>query len=111
VSEIHELPYGERMLEAQTELLCESPYMSKSQFRALVTLNNRMPNVLDPLGYTFVSLSFRESDSLPLLIVKVRNDEGTWICFTNGRSFFNCVVIFLRKLAENRIAWRADKFC
>ena len=72
----------------------------------LVFVTNR----LDSQDLSYRGFSYKTSDWLGVLVVKVKDEEGGYVCFVNGRTLIECMVIFLRKLREDRVDWRVDKF-
>ena len=83
---------------------------TESQFRALYMLTNRMPNVMEDRGFTYDGFSWRPGIPLGILCVKVWYGDEPLVCFIRERDMVSATVILARMLAENRVAWKPDKF-
>lgn len=110
VSEERKVLFAEQVFQDWLEQRDFTPYFSTAQIKALVVLNERMPNVLEDRGLTFDGLSYRPGAPMSLLIVKASEAGEPLVCFINAKTFLNGIVIFLRMLSEERVPWKLDKF-
>jgi hypothetical protein len=85
-------------------------FLSRDDLLALWMLSEYAVNVLDSVNASYRGFTFREDIPLSLLVVKMRTDEGGFVCFVNGRGLAECAKVFFTKLEEDRVEWRVDQF-
>lgn len=67
-------------------------------------------NLLGPLGIHYRGHSLRERAALDLLVVKVTIEGEGKVCFVSGRTPISCMAVFLRRLEEDTVEWRPDRY-
>lgn len=60
----------------------------------------------DPL----TGFSFRQEERQGLLVVRRLREDVHEVCFINGRTFVDCVRIYVRKWLEDTLRWYPDRF-
>lgn len=107
---VQERSYAARLFDEWIERAGPHPWLSEAQIRALVCVNERLPNVLEDRGLVFRKLSWVDKVPNGLLMVKVTSSEGSFVCFLRARDMLTAFVLFTRKLGEGSIVWKVDKY-
>lgn len=85
-------------------------FVSREDIEALAMFVMYIVNLADAGGWLYRGHSFRMGVGLSTLVVKAMLDDTAVVCFVSGKTFVNCVRIFLRKLDEDVVEWRQDKY-
>jgi len=100
----------EQMFEDWLGAVPESVHWTKSQIKALIMLDDRMLNVLEPHGLGYDGFSWRPGIPYGTLCVKLTYDSMPYVSFVTGKSLSLCVAIFGRMLRESRLVIKPDRF-
>jgi hypothetical protein len=100
----------EQMFESWLETVPEHPDWTHSQIKALIMLDNRMLNVLEPHGLAYDGFSWRPGVPYGILCLKTTYQGEAYVTFITERSLSICVGILGRMLKENRLVLKPDKY-
>ena len=85
-------------------------FVSREDLRALSMFSVYLVNLADADGWVYDGHSFKVGAALGCLVIKATMDDAPVVSFISGRTFINCVKIFLRRLDSDTVEWRKDKF-
>lgn len=84
--------------------------MSRDDIRSLFLFGHYLVNMADHAGWSYDGHSFKVGSPLGTLVIKATLGGAPVVSFISGRTFVNCVKIFLRRLDGDTVEWRADRF-
>lgn len=85
-------------------------FITREQLKDLAMFNLYLVNLAEDDGWSYAGHSLKMGTPMCLLVVKAWENETPLVVFTSGRTPTKCVRIFLRKLREDLLEWREDKF-
>lgn len=107
--DLSEFKHLERVRE-ELSALPSNLVIDAEQVLVLYMFNMYLVNLADARGLEIVGHTLRHKEGLDLLVVKSRVDGDPMVCFISGRTPYNCMKIFLRRLLENTCEWREDRY-
>lgn len=96
----------------QEALACwtDERHISREQIATLFYFGQHIVNLADDNGWVYDGHSYKEGVPLGTLVIKAHLEDTPVVCFVSGRTFLNCVRVFLRKVDADLCEWRADRF-
>lgn len=85
-------------------------FISKLELRDVAMFTMYLVNLGEHDGWELRGHSHKRGVPLGTLVVKVVLHEKPLVCFISGRTLVNCIRIFLRRLEEDTVEWRDDKY-
>lgn len=85
-------------------------FVSRDQVRALAMFALYIVNLSDYHGWRYDGHSYKVGVAFNTLVIKATFNGAPVVSFVSGRTFVNCVRIFFRRLEEDTVEWRDDKF-
>lgn len=85
-------------------------FISRNDLEALAMYHMYIVNLGDDQGWLYDGESYKPGRVMGRLVVKSWVQEEPFVCFISGRTYVNCVRIFLRRLAEGTAEWVPDKY-
>ena len=99
-----------RQFEEQLSKWTDNRFLDQDQVRALGLFTVYIVNLADHFGWVYCGHSFKVSVGMSTLTIKSMVDDLPMVCFTSGRTFQNCVKIFIRKMLGDMVEWRNDQY-
>jgi hypothetical protein len=102
----------EHVKEFETALAkwADQRFVTRDQVRALAMFSLYLVNLAEHGGWSYYGHSFKAGSPMSVLVIKATIQEEPVVCFNSGRTFCNCVRIFLRKLEADLVEWRPDQY-
>lgn len=85
-------------------------FVSRKDIEALAMFSVYLVNLSEANDWVYDGHSFKVALPLSTLVVRGHVGGSAMVCFISGRTFTNCARIFLRRLAEDELEWRVDKY-
>lgn len=85
-------------------------FVSRDDLEALSMFSVYLVNLAEEDGWQYDGHSYAVRLPLSCLVIKATMDGSPVVCFNSGRTFGNCVRIFLRRIDSNLVEWRPDKY-
>lgn len=85
-------------------------FISSKELYAVSMFSVYLVNLAESDGWEYVGHSFKRGEGMCCLTVKADVDGIPSIVFTSGRTYTSCVVIFVRKLEQELLEWRRDRY-
>ncbi len=85
-------------------------FVSREQVRALAMFFLYLVNLAELDGWCYDGHSLKMGLPMCTLTVKGTMDAAPVVVFTSARTPTGCVVIFIRKLENDLLEWRPDKY-
>ena len=85
-------------------------FVSSDQVYNLAMFSIYIVNLADHAGWLYCGHSYKAGVGMSVLVVKAMVDDMPMVCFTSGRTFCNCVGIFVRKMLNDMVEWRPDQY-
>lgn len=85
-------------------------FLTKEELDALFLFATHIVNLGDAAGWEYAGHSYKRATPLGVLTVRAVLDESCVVAFISGRTFLNCVKILLRRIREDTMEWRVDKY-
>lgn len=85
-------------------------FVTRDQVKALAMFGLYLVNLSEYGGWSYYGHSYKASNPMGVLVIKATIGEEPVVCFSSGKSFCNCVRIFLRKLEADLVEWRPDQY-
>lgn len=88
----------------------DSRFVSRGDIEALSMFSLYLVNILEHRGFEYYGHSWKESKRLGCLVVKVDREGTPYVAFTNARTYTASVRTFLRRVQEDSVEWRPDRY-
>lgn len=85
-------------------------FLSRKQLYALARFFLYLVNLAEADGWQYDGHSLKVGVPMSVLVVKATIDGVPYVVFTSARTTVGCVVTFMRKLDEDLLEWRKDRF-
>lgn len=93
-------------LEAWTD----ERFISRKELRAVAMFNMYLVNLLDDIGWQYYGHTYSQKSRMGCLVVKADHEGTPHVVFTNARTYPGSVIVFMRRLAEDTLEWRPDRY-
>ncbi len=87
----------------------DSPW-PRSQFKLLIVMDERLPNVFEDHGVTVDGYSWSYGSPYGTFCLRVTYKGERWVALTSGRKASLCLQKQLELLSEGRLPLKADKY-
>lgn len=88
----------------------DSRFISRQDIESLAMFSMYLVNLLEARGVEYYGFSWKESPRMGCLVVKITREGTPQVVFTNARTYAASVRIFLRRLQEDVLDWRPDRY-
>ncbi len=85
-------------------------FVSREDLEAISMFSLYLVNLLDARGRVLYGHTHAQKGKMGCLVVKADYEGTPQVVFTNARTYPACIRIFLRRLQEDALDWRADKY-
>lgn len=85
-------------------------FVTRKEIEALAMFFVYLVNLSGDDGWSYDGHSLKVGTPMCVLVVKATIEGAPYVVFTSARTTTGCVVTFIRKLQEDLLEWRADKY-
>lgn len=85
-------------------------FISREELETVAMFTMYLVNLLERRGHVYYGYSWKESPRMGCLVVKIDHEGTPQVAFTNARTCTASMRIFLRRLQEDVVDWRPDRY-
>jgi len=85
-------------------------FISRDELEAVSVFCMYLVNIVEARGFTLYGHTWKKTGRLGCLVVKVDREGTPYVGFTNASTLIGSMRIFLRRMQEDSVDWRPDRF-
>ncbi|MCK4627156.1 MAG: hypothetical protein KAV00_17725 [Phycisphaerae bacterium] len=85
-------------------------FVTRQELRAVTMFSVYLVNLLEGIGFYYYGHTYTQKGRIGCLVVKADREGTPLVVFSNARSYTRSVIVFLRRLDEDTLEWRKDKY-